>query len=87
MLSGDSTFELVTSTTNYLDYYKARLELMRSFQEAHPPEFDELILYHNKQVFRHLYPEEGDEIVDEDGVIPRPDRGMNQSDMAFLEGL
>ena len=60
---------------------------MRSFQELHPPEFDALILYHNKLVFRHLYPEEDAEIEHEDGVIARPDRGMNQSNMAFLEGL
>lgn len=87
MLSGEPTFERVTGNTNYDDFYRARLELMRIFYEAHLDKYNDLILYYNKLVFRHDYLEGDGEIEIDDGVISAPDAGMSQADMAFMEGL
>lgn len=87
MLSGEATFERTTGDTNYEDFFRARLELMRTFHEAHPDKFHDLIPHYNKSVYRHRYAAGEGAIEDEDGVIPTPDVGISQADMAFMEGL
>lgn len=87
MLSGEPTFEQSANNSNYLHFFRARLELMRNVEETHPQEFAELLFYYNQSVFPGLYPRGEDPIEDEDGVIQPPDLGMTQADAAFLEGL
>ncbi|QRV90381.1 hypothetical protein RhiJN_18407 [Ceratobasidium sp. AG-Ba] len=87
VLSGESSFERSTANFNYLDFYYARLRLMEAVHEEHPDSFHNLIMYFNRSVLPALYPPEGEEIDYEHGVIPPPDAGMTQSDVAFMEGL
>ncbi|KAG9119884.1 hypothetical protein FRC07_004876 [Ceratobasidium sp. 392] len=88
VLSGEGSFESSTSTSDYLYFFKGRLEMLERLYEQHLSVFQDLMDYFNRSVFPDLYPPEDEEIeVDEDTVAPPAPRGLTQADVAFLENL
>ncbi|KAG8698029.1 hypothetical protein FRC08_006174 [Ceratobasidium sp. 394] len=53
---GDQSFDMVTTTANYMELYEKTLELLHLLRRKHPVAFNKLIEYYNRSVLPHIHP-------------------------------
>ncbi|KAG8690520.1 hypothetical protein FRC08_010502 [Ceratobasidium sp. 394] len=85
VLSGEGSFEKSSTRSDYLYFFKGRLEMLDALKTDHPRVFEDLIDHFNRAVLPDHYPPEEEVDDDEDLHMPPAPRGLTQSDVAFME--